>query len=325
MSKSYFLVQKITVNGEDVILEHMRSCTYIEPASMEGVKIILELVDHVGLYRDDYGMQEGAEIEVTFADIYEQGDESWIQKFIIAAPVSADGILTVNGFGKDTHALKTPADVPRFFTNKQPKEILAALLPSLKVDSDSFEQGATYHLNAGGTPSRLIRSMARDYGALCFICRGTVYFKSIRNLAMTEAFTLEEGNPLAEIGIAHYQLIGERALYERVLNRSYIRWDTVTGMETAKRGTSGARTLISVPQAKALSNQHLAIVPVLDIELTGNTEFMPAKVCSVLFHKQHPETELDETLPERQIINQVAHYQRGDRYQCRLELGIKNL
>ncbi len=303
----------------------MQACTYIEPASMEGVKIILELADHVGLYRDDYGMQEGAEIEVTFADIDESGNQTWIERFIITTPTSKEGVLTVNGFGKDTHRLKTPAITPRFFVNKQPKDILAALLPSLKVSADNFEQGATYHLNAGGTPARLIRSMARDFGSLCFICRGTVYFKSIRKLAMSEEFTLESGNPTAEMTMAHYQLIGERALYERMLNRDYVRWDTVAGLETARNGSSGARTLISVPQAKALNNQHIALIPVLDVELAGNTLFMPAKVCSVLFHKYLPETELDETLPEKQIINQVAHYQRGNRYQCRLELGVKNL
>ena len=325
MSKEYFLTQKVTVNKKDIAIEHIHSCSYIEPASMEGVKLILEIVDHTGLYRDDYGLQEKAEIEVTFADPDGRGDDVWIQKFIVAKPTTKDGLLTINAFGKDTYELKKPVNSPRFFTNMQPKTILAELLPNLTIVSDTFEKGATYHLNSGGTKSRLIRSMARDFGAACFICRGKVYFVALKNMPMTEQFKLENGNPNAEFSFPRYSIIGERDLYERVLNKTYLSWDTVNGMEQAKNGSQGAGTLISVHQTKALNNQHIAIVPILEIELGGNSKFMPLSCCSVLFHKPLPASELDETLPETQIINQVTHYQRGNRYLCHLELGVRNL
>lgn len=323
-NKEYFLAQKVVTNENDIPIEHIHSFTYIECASMDGNKLVMEIMDQAAVYRDDYGIKRGSEIEVTMADVNERGDQVWIEKFIVAKSTSADGMLTVQAFQKDAHLLKEPVTTPRFFVEMQPKDILAELLPELKIECDSFERGATYHLNAGGTKSRLIRTMARDYGSVASICRGVMHFKSLKNMDMSEQFKLEQSNPEeAEHSIANYSIIGEEALFERVLNRNYASWDTVEGFQGGKR--SGAMVMVSVPQAKALNNQHMAIIPILDVELTGNTAFTPLSVCSVLFHKRLPATELDESMPEKQIMNRVAHCQRGNRYQCRIELGVRNL
>lgn len=323
MSKEYFLVQSVKVNGNDVLVEHVSELAYIEVASMDGNKLVMNVQDQAGIYRDNYELRIGAEVEITFADVNERGDSVWIERFIVARAPVKDGLLEVEAFQKDAKNLKEPSVKVRFFVEMQPKDILSELLPHLKIDCDTFEKGATYHLNAGGTKSRLIRSMARDYGAVCFICRGTLYFKSLKQLAMTEAFKLEHSNPEnAEHSIARYSIIGEEDLFKRVLNRNYATWDTVTGM--SESGT-GPATLISVNQIKALNNQSIGIIPVIDVELTGHTQFKPIAVCSVILHKQLPQSEVDESMPELQIINRVTHYQKGNRYQCRIELGVKNL
>lgn len=323
-NRDYFLVQKVEVGGQEVLMEHVHSCAYIENASMEGVKLILEVQDAIGQYRDDYGIKEGAEIEVTLADPLGRGDDIWIETFTVLKPESKEGMLTVNGFSKDIHALKQPATSPMFFNGKQPKEILAALCPNLKVDAPSFEKSGTYHLNAGGTPARLIRSMARDYGSVCFVARGTIYLKPLKTMSLSPEMTIENGNPNAEYSFSRFTMIGEKSLYERILNKSYVSWDTVEGMQSAVNGSSGAPTLISVEQAKALNNQHVGIVPLLDVELNGNSKLIPAMPIAVLFHKQMPVNELDESLPEVQVINSVTHYQQGNRYLCRVELGEIN-
>lgn len=321
LSKEYFLVQKVAANENDVLMEHVHSCAYIETASMEGVKLILELVDHAAQYRDDYEIGKGATLDVTFSDPDGRGDEVWIERFVVVKANIENGLLVVNAFSEATHDLKQPTITPRFFNRMQPSDILKELLPNLKVVADSFKSGATYHLNAGGTKARLLRSMARDYGALCFVCRGTVYFKALSSLPHVAEFELENGNPQADYSIARYSIIGEQALYERMLDKTYFSWDTVEGVQHAKSGSNGATTLVSVPQGKALNNQHKALIPLLEVELGGNSKYMPSACCSVIFHKQYPANELDETLPEIQYINQVTHYQRGNRYLCQLELG----
>ncbi|WP_432773931.1 hypothetical protein [Vibrio parahaemolyticus] len=323
MSKEYFLVQKVVTNGEEINIEHVHMFAYIESGSMDGNKLIMDVMDQAAIYRDNFKIQKGSILNVTLADTTSRGDQVWIENFVVGKATSENGELKIEAFHQDAHLLKEQVIKPRFFVNKQPREILAELLPHLKLECDMFDKGATYHLNAGGTKSRLIRIMARDYGAMAFINRGTMYFKSIKNITMTEQFKLEYSNPdKADYSIARYSIIGEEALFERVLNRNYIAWDTVQGMQSAGNGPA---VVISVNQAKALKNQRVSIIPVLDVELTGNTQFKPMCVCSVLFHKQLPVNELDESLPEKQIINQVVHYQSGNRYQCRLELGVKNL
>ncbi|MCR9488453.1 hypothetical protein [Vibrio alginolyticus] len=322
--REYFFVQKVTVEGEDIFMPHVQSCAYIENASMEGVKLILTLMDQAGTYRDDYNLEEGQEIEITFAEPGGRGDEIWIETFVVAKPEAKEGLLVINGFAKSTHALKQPALKPRFFSQKQPKDILSQLLPGLKVDADTFERGGTYHLLPGVPPARLIRSMARDYGAACFISRGTIYFKALKRLTMAEDFKIEYGNPNADYSFSRYVMLGERYLDQRLLNKSYVSWDTVEGMKTAVNGSSGAKVLVSVEQRKALNNQHIAIIPLLDVELVGNSKLAPLQVGTVLFHKKMPQDQLNEALPEKMLINSVTHYEEGNRYLCRVELGEVN-
>ncbi|UTZ44586.1 hypothetical protein [Vibrio campbellii] len=323
MNKEYFLVQKVTVHDEEMLVDHIKEFAFIENGSMDGNKLLMKVLDSAAVYRDDFGIKRGTQITVTLADWNNKGDQVWIERFIVAKASLVNGFFEIEGFEKTIHQLKQQVDTPRFFVNKQPREILAELVPNLKLNCDEFDRGTTYHLNSGGTKSRLIRAMARDYGAMCFISRGVVHFKSIKNLPMAKDFKLEHSNPLkAEHTIAHYQIIGEEGLFERVLNREYVDWNIVEGIQ--KYG-SGAKVMVSVPQAKALKNQNVSIIPILDVELNGFTTFMPMKVCEVLFHKQIAAQELDESLPERQIINQVVHYQSENKYQCRLELGVKNL
>lgn len=325
-SREYLFLQKVVTNGDlnkSVLIEHVKSFAFIESGSADGNKIIMRLLDSAALYRDDFGIKKDAELTVSLADLHGKGDQSWTEKFIISKASTIDGLYEVEGFEKNCHQLKKPVDKPRFFTKMQPRDILKELLPDLRIESDNFERGATYHLNSGGTKARLIRSMARDFGSMFFISRGVVHFKSIKNLTMEKEFTLEHSNPTqADHSIANYQIIGEESMFERVLNREYVGWDVVDGIQ--KAGT-GAKVHVSVPQAKALKNQCVGFIPVLDVELNGNTKFMPGKVCEVLFHKQVPAQELDETLPDKQVMTQVVHYQSGNRYQCRIDLGVRNL
>ncbi|HCG7330492.1 hypothetical protein P3551_21000 [Vibrio parahaemolyticus] len=323
MSKEYFLVQKVVVKDEEMLVEHIKEFVFIENGSMDGNKLLMKVLDSTAVYRDDFGIKRGTKITVTLADWNNKGDQVWIERFIVAKAAMVDGFLQIEAFEQTIHYLKQQVDKPRFFTNKQPKEILAELVPHLKINCDDFDRGATYHLNSGGTQSRMIRAMARDYGAMCFVSRGVMNFKSIKNIPMEKEFKLEHSNPIkADHTIARYQIIGEEGLFERVLNREYVDWNIVEGIQ---RYGSGAKVMVSVPQEKALKNQNVSIIPILDIELNGFTTFMPMKVCEVLFHKQIDAQELDESIPDKQIITQAVHYQADNKYQCRLELGVKNL
>lgn len=324
MSRIYPFIQDIGIEQKHGILpDHIIDCSIIETGDMSGTKMILRLSDKNAYYRDDLGVKKDTELEVTYGDPEGRGDDIFIDKFIVMSAVMREGVLKIEGFQKDCHQLKQPAQTPRFFVDQTPSYILSALLPGVKLVVDVGQAG-TYHLNPGASPSRLIRNMARDCGAMAFYSRGTFYFLSISKLlSQKPAFTVEHQNPNAEVSINGFQINDKSFMYRRVLNRQYLRWDTVTGL--AKDGTpENGIVVVTTPGAHTLQHQNQAIVPLLVAEMLGNSMFMPSLAMNVVLNLGTIEKVIDETLPERQLVNQVTHYQQGSRYLCRMELGVPN-
>ncbi|MBO0217049.1 hypothetical protein J0676_26640, partial [Vibrio sp. Vb2880] len=59
-NKEYFLAQKDVTNENDIPIEHIHSFTYIECASMDGNKLVMEIMDQAAVYRDDFGIKRGS-------------------------------------------------------------------------------------------------------------------------------------------------------------------------------------------------------------------------------------------------------------------------
>lgn len=326
MSRSYPFVQHIVVDGQKEILpDHVLSCSVIESGDMSGTKLLLQVSDRYAYYRDELGITEGTELEITCGDPDGRGDDIFIDTYVVMPPVAIDGMLKIEGFQKQCHQLKQPAREPQFFVDQAPDKILKALIPDAKIEADHFSQRGTYHLNPGASRSRLIRSMARDYGAMAFYSRGTFYFLNTDNLLSGQAeLTIEHNNPMAEASIHSYQINDQTFMYRRVLNRRYVRWDTVAGLETSEGDPENGTVMITAPNPEALDNQADAVIPLLVAELLGNSLFAPGKVLNVILNLNSPEKVIDETMPEVQVINQVTHHQQNGRYHCRLELGVPN-
>ncbi|EGQ7810294.1 hypothetical protein I6Y99_004335 [Vibrio parahaemolyticus] len=324
MTTEFMLVQQAQANGFEIVNEDIIKCTYIESGDIGGVKLLMTLNDPTSDYHDIVKIQKGTEIKITFGDPNGRGDESWTCTFIVEVAKADAELLTIEGFDSVSRSLKELASEPMFFIEMQPNAILKKLCPSLQIKCDSFPKGSTYHLNAGGTRARLIRQMARDYGAMCFISRGVIYFLSISKLPEEPQMTLEQDNPNAEASIAKFEKIGEDALYERILDRNYMAWDTVEGMQSSNKGKSNANTLISVPSRFALDNQNVALIPLLNAELYGNGKFKPAMCVKVIFYKRTTESVIDESVPSIQFVSQVVHHQEGTNYLCKLELSVKH-
>lgn len=324
MSRVYPLVQEISVDGQHGVLpDHVIECSIIENGDMSGTKLIMYLSDRNAYYRDDLGIRKDTEIELTYGDPEGRGDNIFIDTFTVMTPTAQGDVLKIEGFQKHCHLLKQPAQKAQFFVDQDPEKIIRALIPGVKLDVDSAKPG-TYHLNPGASPSRLIRNMARDYGAMAFYCRGTFYFKRLNALLSQQpAFTYEHQNPSAEVSINHYQICDKSYMYKRVLNRQYIRWDTVEGLQKDGDPQNGI-VMVTAPTAEALDNQNQAVIPVLEVDMLGNSSFMPSLAVNVVLNLGDTEKVIDETLPEKQLISRVTHYQTGNRYLCRQELGVPN-
>lgn len=318
--KEYSFIQEIKIDSEIIPLVNMISCAYIECGDLSGPKLILKLSDQAGYLRDDFGIKKGVIIEISMGDISADNDDLWIEKFECLKASSESGILTLEGFSEFTSKLKRIASKPRFFVDKTPAHIIKALIPESKLNIDSFP-AVTYHLNSGMTISRLLRVMARDCGAMCWFSRGEFNFKSIRSITQKSAdLTLEANKNQSDINVLRYTIQDEQEAYSRILEKCFYSWDTVNGLEKSSVYPDNPPVYTSLESTLQLDNQSTALAPQMLVETLGNNDFSPGVNVNVIIHKFSPENALDESIPEKQIIYQVTHYQQGDRYNCKLEL-----
>lgn len=322
--RQYPFLQKITTSDEEINIDLVLSCAYIELADIGGTKLILTLADQASYFRDTMAIKKGTELELTLADLSGGDEELWNDKFIVAKASSPDGqSLKLECFQKQCESLKWLAAVPMFINEQKPAQVLAKLLPDFKVDCDDFPTLGTYHLNAGSTKSRLLRTMARDYGAICFYARGTLYFKNPKTIfAQDKTLTLEYSNPQAEHPINKYQVLGQEGNCSRIVDKCYLRWNAVAGLQKSATHQDKAPTMISCTDQQAINAQSTVLLPVIDAELTGFGGYMPAVHCELVFHRRDPESQIDESIPRDVLITQVTHYQQGYKYLCKLQLGV---
>lgn len=331
--RQYTFIQKIAVvqaDGKklDVLPDSVISCHIIENANMNGTQLILKLNDPSGQYRDNYNIKYLTELEITYGDVLNtERSEMAIDSFIVMLPTSENNQMKIEGLQKTCHQLKQPASRPRFFTNKTPNQIISALVPGIKLDIDNLGPG-TYHLNAGANTSRLIRNMARDYGCIAYYCRGTLYFKQISKLFnTTPLYTFESGNNKASLPIQRYTFIDEQYLYDRLLDRTFVQWDTENGMMYSSDSGDDrfGSVLVTTGTTTALDSQGKAIIPVMTLELFGLAQLVPGVLGNVVISVSQSEKVLDETHPEKQLLNKVVHYTKGCNYSCVIETGIPNV
>lgn len=329
--KEYVFIQRISIKQDNKIIneilpDHVVNCAIIENANMDGTFISMLLLDPVAEYRDAMHVKNGTEIEVVYGDPRGAGDNIYIDSFIVMPPVATKGGFSVEGFQKTIHELKKPAKQARYFANRTPAQIIQLLMPAISYNIDTFSTTGTYHLNAGAKPSRLIRQMARDYGAIAYYCRGTFYFKRIDGLLNQKtAFTFEHDNPRAEVVIAQYDMSDLTYMYERLYKRKYIQWDTVSGMMASNGNTEFGTIPISTSGKHALDNQNKGVIPILTTSQFGNTDFKPGILIKVIFNLGVIDRVIDEALPENQIIDTVSHYQTRNSYICKTILGIPHV
>lgn len=323
--QSYTFLQSLTVNGHSVDMPRVVSLSYIEQLDLSGASFILQLRDEQSYIRDEFGLAKGAEIVMEMGDVYGTGGELFTETFIVyVCPVESD-IITVEGFQKECHELKIKAAEPKFFVNKSPRTILSQLVPSLKIDCASLSAG-TYHLNQGQPPTRLLRQMARDYGAACWINRGTIYFKTLAEIASgTPLLSIGLNNVNADVEIAKYNVLNEDALYDRALQRCCSAWTTDGGYLSSEGQEGKPALLLSYPAIPAqLDNQALCINPKLDIVVVGDSRYTPAAVLSLEIIKLSHDAAIDESVAASLVVKTVTHYTESSKYNNRMILGALN-
>ena len=317
-------LQSLKIDGKEINLSTVEVFTYMEAADLSGPSIILSLLDEYSIIRDDVGLKAGSEVTCELASFLDDTVEAFTETFTVAVHPINNGVITIEAMQKDCFELKQPAGKPQFFVNKTPEDILKALLPTLDVDCQASSE-VTYHLNSGTLPTMLIRQMARDHGAACWIARGTVYFVPYKKLAGQSGYLkYGKNSPDADVEIYGSSVINNQSHYERTTQKHWMSQSLDKGLITASEYAD--KEIVMLPQMgqSQLDNQSVYLQPKLDIELLGRGELMPTMALDVEFVKFNSNSEVDESIESTLIVHHVSHYQRGKHYLTRAILGVVN-
>lgn len=316
-------LQSVTLNGNSVPREWIFSSVYIEKATLKAPIIKLEIRDMTGTIIDDWGAKYSATLVAEMGNPQGNADSFKTTFFVTSATLSGD-VVTVIAISEEIRKFKIPSPRTQLHTNVTPAQIFQNYIGGLTIAANSQKRAVTYHLNAGEKPSKMFTAMARDKGALCWVCRGKFNFSTLSELeAQTPAFTYEANNPQAERTISKMRFINQDHAATAGNEFRFAGYSMTDGY--IEYGDSDLPVkYISDPDLETLRNMQKTLIPKLDIEVAGNPEIQPGMVIEVLIYRYDNENKIDESLPKKLIVKNVAHFEDRQGYNTRIILGVPN-
>ncbi|HBT4785518.1 TPA: tail length tape measure protein [Klebsiella variicola subsp. variicola] len=317
-------MQSATIEGNKVPREWIFSTVYIEKASLKAPLLKLEIRDMTGVIIDDWKAKYGAKLVAEMGD--PQGNETAFKTtFFITSATLAGDVITVVAVSEEVRRFKIPAPRTQLHTNKTPDVIFKAYMGDLKLAGDIQKRAVTYHLNAGEKPSRMMAAMARDKGALCWVCRGKLFFSALDALmSQKPAFTYEANNPQAEYTISKMRFINQEHASTAGTEYRFAGYSMTDGYVESGDSTLPVK-YISDADMETLRNMQKTLVPKLDVEVAGNPDICPGMLIEILIYRYDDQNHLDESLPRKMLVKNVAHFEDRVGYTTRMILGVPNL
>lgn len=170
--QQYFL-QSVLINDNKVPRDWIFTAVYVEKTSLKAPLLKLEIHDATGTVIDDWKAKYGASLVAEMGDPNGNAGTFKTDFFVTSAMLAGD-VVTVIAVSEDVRRFKIPSPRTNLHTNKTPDAIFKAYSGKLKITSSVLKRAVTYHLNAGDKPSKMLSEIARDKGALCWVCRGEV-------------------------------------------------------------------------------------------------------------------------------------------------------
>lgn len=328
-TKTQLFVQSVKVkksNSEYVEIPRsmMLSCLYLEHAGLTGPQIKIQFKDSTNWIAGFLGVAYGSYLEVTLGDPNGNGQTQWKETFfVLKAPLQSD-MVTIFGFSNGVRLLKVPAVKAQFFVNKQPASIINSLISGggLTVVADTFTKQGTYHLNVGQKPSAVLKEIARDDGAMCWVARGAIHFRSMSKLAATSAaLTYEANNPQSKnLLMTRWRVVNNDHEYLKQHQFRFMGYDMQGGLIE-----SGSKDFpikwVSAQDQQVLSNMSKCMLPRFIMETGGNGALTPGMSIKCLVHSYNTDSGLDESVPPLMVVNRVAHYEDRYTYTSKAELA----
>ncbi|HEY3591732.1 MAG TPA: hypothetical protein VGL07_16965 [Buttiauxella sp.] len=323
-NQTSFFVQHLTLAGRQIPVERIAQLAYIETSDMSGPQLIIRLNNNDHTYNDNMKVQKGTLIEASLGDP-DGGGTIFKERFTVVVPPMAGPIIEINAFSETTFKLKTPSSTTRFFVEKQPAAILRELAPGAAIDADTFHGLGTYHLNVGGLPSKLLRQIAKDHGALCWWSRGKLHFKDMARLSGQSAMlTIEANNAKARHSMLSFKILSKDYELERQHKVRYVSYSMTEGLRSSKGGESDPIRLVPAGDVAQLNNLRNYFAPALEFDTPGFGAITPGYPIKCVIHRDNSESSVDESMPAVMVATKVTHFDTGDNYRCFVEMGVFN-
>lgn len=319
---SELFFQSLAINGQEQGTSMLSEGTYIERMDLTGPKLMIRCSDRHKFLQDQAELQNGSLLEMGIGDAEGRGDVFFKESFIVGSNWGEGDQLHIEALQADIHRIKQPEKKPVFFIDKNPRQILSEIFPGYKLAIDpGFESKWTYHCIPGSTLALMLERMRADYGAAIWLSRGTVYVKKLLELeSQKDAHTFEYMRPhSANPRIEGYHRYNPNKSVAREVCRDYLCWDLKKGM--IKHGHDLPPAFLSHSQKPFLNACNLAPVGVMDCHLAGDGRFSPGMMIKLELNQLLPDAIFDESVPYRQLILGVRHWQQGTRYISVCEMG----
>lgn len=320
--QQYFL-QSVTINDNKVPRDWIFTAVYVEKSSLKAPLLKLEIHDMTGTIIDDWKAKYGASLVAEMGDPNGNAGTFKTTFFVTSAMLAGD-VITVIAVSEDVHRFKIPSPRTNLHTNKTPDTIFKAYSGNLKISSSVLKRAVTYHLNAGDKPSKMLSEIARDKGALCWVCRGEFNFYTLADLMkQTPSFTYEGNNPQAKYTLSKMRMIQQEHATTAKNQYRFVGYSMTDGYIEYGDSSLPVR-YISDSDMETLRNMQLSLVPKMDIEVAGNPDIKPGMLIEILVYRYDQENRIDESMPRKLIVKNVAHFEDRIGYTTRMILGVPN-
>jgi hypothetical protein len=169
-------------------------------------------------------------------------------------------------------------------------------------------------------PSKLLRQVAREKGALCFFRRGSMVFKTLSVMLKQEPkFAYEYGNMNARWQITSFVRPNTKSLIRDAAERNVIGWNMTKGLVRSAMKLASPPEFVNAANLPTLNNLQSMPYPAIDFITTGNGSLVPGIPLSLKWHMSRVDAPLDESLPSRVVVGTVAHHYRSQKYVCRVK------
>lgn len=321
----HLLVQQITYNDEELDLSFLVSATFVESTSLDSPTLVLKFDDKESILRDDMAIKEQAVFSVTLADPCGEDaldyQDEWI---VMTMPVDKQDVISFNLFLKSLNDLKKPSSVGRCFVQKPISHILKQLAPNMPHDVGTFPYRLDFHLLPSQRPSRLLRQIAKEMGALVFIRRGTLVFRTLEELQHRPAtYEYHYNDTRQRYQVASYALPNDESIISDLTHRRFIGWDDKKGVVKSSVHTNAPVEHTAATNQAVLNNLSKIPLTVLDCYMQGNGGLRAGDCIDLVWNRSDLEKPIDESLPTKVVIGTVAHSYQGKKYLNRTK-GILN-